>query len=666
MLEAWTVDNLKKKASLTLTAAVTALPELNAGESLAVCVVSGDALGKTLRENLTVGDTVELPLAMKGPTGIAVVAVAAAEDPDDETVIPDNVIWANDDLYLTGKMPKNAVVEAEPVSVTIDGEDVLAAWDIKIYANENQRQKGKTWQPAGDKVQVHMRSDAFLGTSGELNVYHLADAGSAAEYVDSVTASDSWVEFDAASFSAYAISTVLEKTITATDGNTYKITVTYDSASGIPAGAALAVSEITDPAAYRAYLDSAAETLSVSLENLTYTRLFDISVVGPDGQSYQPNDAVSVTVELMEPEARTVDDMRVVHFGSTAEKFTDEAASANALRAARFGGAAEELAAETANGTVSFKTEGFSVFSFLDTSVIDRVVGAIFGTSSKLYENDDIILTGRMPLLGTVEATPVTVELEGKNVLLAYDIKIYANSLMKLLGIAWQPSEGAITVQVKSDVLADGSKLSVYHMKDVKAKAEFVADVIAVNSSVTFEADSFSVYPVTGEDAHRIFYTFYNGSKVLAQEYITKIQEFYDPGVSPEYGQTFLGWAYNSAETDESNMLTWEQLKTDLQALLNAGGYKDGKEVNVYAKFKEAYYLRYMVMEDDGTVGVLKSESVRTDAADKTKTVNCEYSAVGSDFEGWIDAATGTSYQNGATITLDHHIDLYAKLTGRY
>ncbi len=628
--------------------------------------MSGDALGKTLRENLTVGDTVELPLAMKGPTGIAVVVVAAAEDPDDETVIPDNVIWANDDLYLTGKMPKNAVVEAEPVSVTIDGEDVLAAWDIKIYANENQRQKGKTWQPAGDKVQVHMRSDAFLGTSGELNVYHLADAGSAAEYVDSVTASDSWVEFDAASFSAYAISTVLEKTITATDDNTYKITVAYDSASGIPAGAALAVSEITDPAAYRAYLDSAAETLSVSLENLTYTRLFDISVVGPDGQSYQPNDAVSVTVELMEPEARSVDDMRVVHFGSAAEKFTDEAASANALRAARFGGAAEELAAETANGTVSFKTEGFSVFSFLDTSVIDRVVGAIFGTSSKLYENDDIILTGRMPLLGTVEAAPVTVELEGKNVLLAYDIKIYANSLMKLLGIAWQPSEGAITVQVKSDVLTDGSKLSVYHMKDVKAKAEFVADVIAVNSSVTFEADSFSVYPVTGEDAHRIFYTFYNGSTVLAQEYITKIQEFYDPGVSPEYGQTFLGWAYNSAETDESNMLTWEQLKTDLQALLNAGGYKDGKEVNVYAKFKEAYYLRYMVMEDDGTVGVLKSESVRTDAADKTKTVNCEYSAVGSDFEGWIDAATGTSYQNGDAITLDHHIDLYAKLTGRY
>ena len=481
VLEAWTVDNLKKKASLTLTTEVTALPELSEGECLAVCAVTGDTLGETLRSDLSVGDTVELPLAMKGPTGIAVViAPAAPEDPDDETLIPDNAIWANDDLYLTGKMPKNAVVVAEPVSVEIEGQDVLAAWDIKIYANENQRQKGKTWQPAGDKVQVHMRSDAFQDMEDELNIYHLTDAKSAAELVGTVSADEDWVEFDAESFSTYAVSTVLEKTITATDGNTYKITVTYDPASGFPNGAELEVSEITDPDAYRTYLDNAAATLGVSLESLTYTRLFDITVIGPDGRSYQPNDAVSVKVELMESEARTVDDMRVVHFGS----------------------GAEELDAETANGTVTFETTGFSVFSFLDTSVIDRVVGAIFGTDSKLYENDDIILTGRMPLLGTVEAKPVTVELEGKNVLLAYDIKIYANTLMKLLGIAWQPSEGAITVQVKSDVLTAKS-VDVYHLATAESEAELVREEVAVEEkSVSFEADSFSVYVIIDHEGN--------------------------------------------------------------------------------------------------------------------------------------------------------------------
>lgn len=184
-------------------------------------------------------------------------------------------------LHLTGLFPADAQVLVYAQGLTAV-ENAVEAYHVSILSG------GQPWQPAGDKVQVHMRSDAFLGTSGELNVYHLADAGSAAEYVDSVTASDSWVEFDAASFSAYAISTVLEKTITATDGNTYKITVAYDSASGIPAGAALAVSEITDPAAYRAYLDSAAETLSVSLENLTYTRLFDISVVGPMVRAISP------------------------------------------------------------------------------------------------------------------------------------------------------------------------------------------------------------------------------------------------------------------------------------------------------------------------------------------------------------------------------------------
>ena len=610
VLEAWTVDNLKKKASLTLTAAVTALPELEEGESLAICTVTGDALGETLRENLSVDDTVELTLDMKGPTGIAVVVTAAAKDPDDETVIPDNTIWANDDLYLTGKMPKNAVVTAEPVTVTIDGENVLAAWDIKIYANENQRQMGKTWQPAGDKVQVHVRSDAFRDMEDELNVYHLADAESEAELVTTVTASDSWIAFDAESFSTYVISAVLEKTITATDGNTYKITVAYDSASGIPAGAELEVSEITDPAVYRTYLDSAVETLGVSLESLTYTRLFDITVVGPDGQSCQPNDTVSVTVELMEPEAKTVDNMRVVHFGGAAEKPAAEAKLMSVMRAANADGAAEELTAKTADGTVTFETEGFSVFSFLDTSVIDRVAGAIFGTDSKLYENDDIILTGRMPLFGTVEAAPATVELEGKKVLLAYDIKIYANSLMKLLGIAWQPSEGAIQVTMKSDELKEEA-VDVYHIKDGDSEAELVSESLTVeNNSVTFAADSFSVYVLTPESYHRTYrfftldengqyveYTLYTdqGTTTFTQnikngESLVVPQLPAIPGSSTS---TFSGWYAGAGDVStqpiDPSDITLESTEFDFENIPPIT--VNGEEVLLFARFADYAYV---------------------------------------------------------------------------
>jgi hypothetical protein len=118
-----------------------------------------------------------------------------------------------------------------------------------------------------------------------------------------------------------------------------------------------------------------------------------------------------------------------------------------------------------------------------------------------------------------------------------------------------------------------------------------------------------------------VFYTFYNGDTALAAEYVTEISEFYDPGVSPEYGQTFLGWAFDPAETDESRIYSFEELKAQLEATLSES-FADGTEKKVYARFMEAYYLRYMVNDGLGNVGVLKSESVRTDAGNGGRQVD--------------------------------------------
>lgn len=423
---------------------------------------------------------------------------------------PADAIWANDVLYLTGKMPANAVVDCVPVEIEIDGEYVIAAYDIKIYANANQKAKGKQWQPNGNKVQVH-----FFAAESEdaVHVYHMADGTTTAQLVDTVTPNDGWVAFDAEHFSTYGFSF---------------------------------------------FEDLLKQTLDAALNKLLYK----------------------------------------------------------------------------------------------DT----------------VFENDEIILTGNLPRNAIIEAKKVDVEIEGQDSILAYDIKIYQNSFFKLLGIVWQPKEGnPISVKVKSDAFAGRENVSIYHMADENAEPEFVTSVSVEDESVVFTAESFSIYPITDQETPpRVFYSFINGNTVLTTEYITKIDEFYDPGVTPEYGQTFLGWAYDAAETNESNILSWDQLKADLQTTLS-GSFNDGDEIKVYAKFKEAYYLRYMVMDGEGNVGVLKSDSIRVDAADKTVTVNCEYSGDGEHFQGWIDATSGTvPYLNGDTITLDHHIDLYAKIAGRY
>ena len=107
------------------------------------------------------------------------------------------------EIRLIGNMPKNAVVTIEPVSVSVDGKTSVMGFDIKIYANEKQQEKGKTWQPAGKKVQVEFVSDE-LDSSKQYDVYHIAD-GQSAELVDTVTPVDGKASIEAESFSVYTV-----------------------------------------------------------------------------------------------------------------------------------------------------------------------------------------------------------------------------------------------------------------------------------------------------------------------------------------------------------------------------------------------------------------------------------------------------------------------------
>ncbi|MCR5057110.1 MAG: InlB B-repeat-containing protein [Clostridiales bacterium] len=346
-----------------------------------------------------------------------------------------------------------------------------------------------------DGSKVNMQIILEDADTEDLNVVHFPEApgNGNAEVVENTTSSEgaaTVVGFDAEGFSVYGIvSTVITTTVTTSDGNTYKITASFDETSGIPSDAQLEVSEVSD-SEYINYLTSATEALGESIHSVSYGKLFDIALV-KNGVKFQPVDGstVKVKVELMDTE--NVDDVKVVHFE---------------------GDKAEELSASTKGTTVSFETDGFSVFSFLDfslisryvTATIDKVAGASGTKSGTLYSNDDIIVSGSMPSTGIVEAKRVDVSVDGKNALVAYDIKIYANEIMKLLGITWQPSESALQVQFKSDAIKTDS-VDVYHMADTDSQAELVSGNLGVqDKSVTFNASSFSVYVVVEHEGGEI------------------------------------------------------------------------------------------------------------------------------------------------------------------
>ncbi|MBO4391099.1 MAG: hypothetical protein J5825_09620 [Lachnospiraceae bacterium] len=108
----------------------------------------------------------------------------------------------SDALFLTGMMPADAVVDVQPVDVDINGQAALLAYDITLYADSDQRNKGNEWQPDADPVTVHLSVDT---PSEMVDIYHFSDINATPEYVGTFPVVDGKVVFDAQSFSVYAV-----------------------------------------------------------------------------------------------------------------------------------------------------------------------------------------------------------------------------------------------------------------------------------------------------------------------------------------------------------------------------------------------------------------------------------------------------------------------------
>ncbi|MBR3124714.1 MAG: hypothetical protein IKF42_04685, partial [Mogibacterium sp.] len=400
------------------------------------------------------------------------------------------------------------------------GEDAVEELSFARFYDITLINEGKEIEPEDDvtvtfKYKKGSRELVDNNSSDKVSVVHLTESDRTGELEAELIAEKDTdltldekelkeVGFTTDSFSVYGIVeiTTLEGVIKASDGKSYKITVSFDDNAGVPAGSELKVEEVPDED-YEEYLTSAAEAVGTDIHRIAYGKLFDISIV-KDGKEYQPDDSVKVTVELLD--AKKVDDVKVVHF--------DDKESA------------QELSADTDGTTVTFETEGFSVFSFIDLTLIQNAVDAEFGSTyeDKIYENDDIVVSGHMPGDAIVEANPAAVKIEDVDVFVAYDIKIYAGPVTKSLGIEWQPDGDPLTVKVKSDALEGRKTVSVFHMHDEDSEPEFVTSANVEDSSVTFDAESFSIYPIGEGDNARIGYRFwyFNGASGKYEEITTQ------------------------------------------------------------------------------------------------------------------------------------------------
>ena len=199
---------------------------------------------------------------------------------------------------------------------------------------------------------------------------------------------------------------------------------------------------------------------------------------------------------------------------------------------------------------------------------------------------------------------------------------------------------------------------------------EYIDDLQRDGYDITFKTNSFSIY-IIGEGNKRLVYKFINGNEIVSEQYVRAGDTLYDPGLSSDtytasYGKKFKGWS--KSVNGLNSLITIQDLNTELAAV-NWDNVNDLDVVEVYAQFKNAYFLRYMIVDeetDETNIAhiVMKEE----DEADKNVQLDFVPQELSSNtlFRGWVDAATGVQYQRDQIITLDHHIDLYAKFEGQY
>ena len=89
------------------------------------------------------------------------------------------------------------------------------------------------------------------------------------------------IEFETDGFSVYGIiGTVIEKTVLASDGRNYKVTVTFGADAHLPDDVDLQVEELEQGSEeFNRYLETSASRLGKGADDISYARIFDISLV---------------------------------------------------------------------------------------------------------------------------------------------------------------------------------------------------------------------------------------------------------------------------------------------------------------------------------------------------------------------------------------------------
>ena len=358
------------------------------------------------------------------------------------------------------------------------------------------------------------------------------------------------VAFEADAFSVYAV--VVTETIDmkyiADDGATYDISVGYGPEALIPAGATLAVKELTGEAT-EDYLARTEDMLAEG-ERITLARYFDITILDADGAEVQPAAPVRVSVKLADDDPSVA--VQAVHFAEEGEP--------------------ERIAASREDDeAVAFDARSFSVYGIVYT------VDFYYDVDGKTFEyhingGDVLSLKALLPILKVVEDDPETEQDE----VLAFvqniqSVRFSDESLVRVVPVTEDTTAGAIV-----DALG----------VEIEYSAELTDEAIDAIRARVFTAPDWALASLKPFTSHEVLtITLKNGEVVTV-----KVEDAQDPS-------TYLGKQIIIYDNGEGRAMTadnWgsDGYRTRFNSIPLSNADSDAKAHWTIESSNGGYYLR--------------------------------------------------------------------------
>lgn len=369
-------------------------------------------------------------------------------------------------------------------------------------------------------IEVQIIPNTEVPEFGKATIVHVDDEGKG-QIVDQKENEDSTaVTFESDSFSIYVVAYSLEDEVISYTGETFKVTVTCGPEAKIPENAELRVQEILpDSEEYSEYAAKAEGALDDN-QKLTFVRLFDITIL-VDGEEVQPVAPVEVKIELLdeiqaetetepegEPEAET-------ETAADTDSKKEENSQEEDVLAMHFSDEEETpeiLESTKEDTTVTFNTDGFSIYAIVGTT-IQTVIEASDGNTylitvsyteaAGIPEGSSLVVTEILPnpeiedgssqydeFLRKAEEA-LAGNLTAINYARFFDIKIVDADNNKV------QIQAPVDVRIEllevdnSDTITE---MSIVHFADDSESGEIIEGVVAEDAKVSFEANGFSVY----------------------------------------------------------------------------------------------------------------------------------------------------------------------------